>query len=418
MGKLTPIIAFLIISAITTAAEDPLIVDGDGLELVREYEIVGETFELVYENEELTAEIEDVPGRLIPLVLYNFIGTLKSELVYLDGDLQIEKILSAPDSYGLRWNYVHPIADTGYYVKTYDPSSHENFYPDYKYDIFDLDDTYIGSVEGFGVVFLIEENGNYLISNPGGKTLYKELNIYDLDGNLKGKIERENDGFILLYRKDKPWVIISGTRRGYGGIEVYDMSDNLQYAFENITRGWPLYGSASYTVIKSIRESPRSEPGYSRETIRVYNGTGELIWDYELPEEETRPPNLSVKVSENEKYICIVTESKLEDLSSWKLGFKILDIATGKKIYGVENTGINKGYVKSVSDDGSTLLVYQRDYPLDGYSKLLIINNEKTIGEVSTHPDNGKIEGHMTPDGKYLIAGIPARIKVFKISHN
>jgi hypothetical protein len=409
LNELIPILAFLIIWPIVTSSEDPITVEGDGLELVRDYTIIDEKFELVYENEELSAELEGEQERLIPLVLYNFKERPWSKLVYLNGKLELKKVINGQDGFGGVGKSINPIADTGYYVKRSGTTTEFAFYPAFKYDVIGLSEGYITTVTGFGVVFLIEENEVYWISNPSGKSLFKELNVYDIEGNLRGRIEREHDSLILPYHKDKPWIIISGTRRGYGGLGVYDLSENLIYTFDGISRGWPLYGSASYIAIKSEKEHSESK------IISVYNGACELMWDYKLSEEEHRRANTRIKVSENEKYICIFTENRLKGLLDWKLGFKVLDIATGEEIYGVENAGVNNGYIQSLSNDGLKLLVYQRDYPLVRYSKLLLINNGKTIGEVSTHPDDGKIEGYLTPDGKYLIAGVPARIKVFKI---
>jgi hypothetical protein len=367
----------------------------------------------VHENEVLTAEIEEEPDRLIPLVLYNVNEKPRSKLVYLDGRFELKNVINARVDYGGRSKSIQPIADTGYYVQTSGTSTAFTLFPVSKYDVFGVTEGYITTVTGFSVVFHIDENGTSRIFSPSGDYSYKELNVYDIEGNLYGRIECEYGSFFIMhYRKDRPWVIISRTRRGYGGLGVYDLSYDQKYTFENLYRGWPLYGSASYIVIEGEREY--GEP----ETINVYNGACELIWDYELSDEEYRQVNTRVKISENEKYICISTENRIENASNWKLDFKVLDIATGEEIYGVENAGIYNGYVQSFSNDGLTVLVNQRDYPLDEYTRLLIIKNGKTIGEVSTHPDNGKIEGYMTPDGKYLIAGITTCVKVFKISHN
>jgi hypothetical protein len=409
VGKLTPVIVFLATSLITTAAEDPITVEGAGLELVRDYVIIDETPELIYENEELSAEIEEEPERLIPLVLYNVNEKPRSKLVYLDGRLELINVINAQYYKGFSYKSIHPIADTGYYVQRSGTSTAFTFHPAFNYDVFRLSEGFITTVTGFGVVFLIEENGTYWISNPSGKSLHEGLNVYDIEGNLYGRIEREFGSFILLYHKDKPWVFITEIKREYEGLGVYDLSNDQKYSFGNLYRGWPLYGSASYIVIKGEKEYGGSV------TIGVYNGACELIWDYELSDEEFRQVNTRVKVSENEKYICLSTENRIENALNWKLDFKVLDISTGKEIYGVENAGIYNGYVQSMSNDGLTLLVSQRDYPLDRYTKLLLIRDGETIGEVSTYPDYGKIEGYLTPDGKYLIAGVTSRVKVFRI---
>jgi hypothetical protein len=140
-----------------------------------------------------------------------------------------------------------------------------------------------------------------------------------------------------------------------------------------------------------------------------------LLWEYDIEDKS----NGYLYVSENEEYLCLGLRKTANIV--------IFELANGEEQYRFKSNGLgwpNKGFI---SNDGSVIVWAFGDTDITHTRTKVIVDGETAAtaidifiyGNLTTSikadRERGRINYYMTPDGDYLIAGVPSCVKVFKI---
>ncbi len=427
---------FILIIAISTAPilayESPIIVEGDGLELVRKYRIEGDQYELVYEDEELAGECEFSEEEYISLKT-KINDTENDTLVFINRYLEVCKTLIG-NNYSLT-----PFGINGKYIKGHSGGENPPYRPlfdDQFKDIYNFDDTLLASDVIFGEIIPFP-NSDYFCANftPfiqsdfGDGTDRDILGIRDAQSELVYQINGWDYPIgktIEPFDKDKNWVIVSDTKRvaspAYPGLirgtRLFNEEGELYATLNpNIFRNTPteenygnaFYGSNNYIcqlgqVSKLDTESDYYDVYKISTTLRieVYDSLGQILWYKQFPD----TPYGSIFVSDGGQYILLAMD---------KGEAVIFELTSGKEIlsFPIECRWIGGGYI---SDDSKivTLTPEGRFSRYSGHYIGVYVDGVKTATVLSPYED-GILNAYMTPDGDYLIAGVPSCVKVLKI---
>jgi hypothetical protein len=434
---------------IPTVSASELIVEGDGLELITEYKITDDGYEEVYRNEELLKG-EILNDDLTPFVLKGLSdGTEPFDvLIYLGNRFEIKTIIRGETDEACRF---YPVGNEGIYIKD------TGFYMGPLSSGFKIKRIY--SLDK-GLLFDIDSEGSIQVFPSGERFItreyrfrsneYSDIYAYDVRDGLVYALSEARPRVYEAIDKDKDWSLFNDTseRDWYRGQEmiegtwVIDEKGHCKfqlnagsYCLKNYSagRGKATYGSDNYICqIANLPENAtvdeKGSTTVSYDTfLEVYSGRGNLLWDYELP----NSCNVGrIFLSDNEEYLCLLL-GRNEKLVVFKTAF-------GERVY--ELTDLFLGQLMEggmISDDGNVIMVFShyvskwrsssedsesimREFKLmvEAFKKpfnISIIKNRNVVGSVSALPEAGLINGFITPDGEYLIAGVPSTVCVYKI---
>ncbi len=435
----------------TVSASD-LIVEGDGLELIAEYKITDDGYETVYRDEELASAI-NLDSDSTPFILEGKThGPDRSPdvLVYFDENLGVKHTVTGDPGEHCK---LHPIGYNGAYVKetSYYHSGEDAGFR-FK-EVYGVDGSLVSTIASRGWVAPYRTTEKFIIANLG---YYNDkcygLKVYNGQGDLLGYIDddyplgmtigpfdRDNDWFIAADRLNinKDAIMEKGVERG---TKVFNEYGELEFTLNPNTVCWPgvanvrgnvFYGSGNYIcqvgisayivkeeftkeqishmeqdriALESYRFLDRNET-----ILEVYDGSGNELWSYLLPGPELE---WYLAVSDNERYLSLVMGNNNQSL--------VFDMLTGKAVYEINDMfEVNRAiYFGDVSNDGSVAIIVSEffDNNRKGIFELSVYQEGiETSSITSNYDDSGPISSFITPDGEYLVAGVPSTVCVYKI---
>jgi hypothetical protein len=405
---------------ISSVTASDLTVEGDGLELVAEYSITDDGYETVYRDEELLKE-DILNDDLTPFVLKGRGCSTEpfDVLLYLGKRFEIEEVIRGEADEVCRFR---PLGNKGVYVKN------TGFYANIetagfaRKEVYSLEDGLLFDIDSEGSIRAFPSGERFMISTYRGYGDSSCLKVYDISGDLL--YTADFAGGPSSFDTDKDWWFVTNTdtMRWYGypelheGTAVFDEEGELRFKL-NPDVYWgevsysglnsTLYGSDTYICQYGISaEEIESYEGGNRYVVKtsnileVYDRGGNLIWDCRFSDSGHGG---RIYLSENEEYLCL-----LQRLDEKLLVF---ETASGERVY--ESTGLFPGQLiegGTVSDDGNVLLIFS-SLPTDS---ITVYKNGKETGSISGEK-NLILNGFITPDGEYLVAGVPSTICVYKI---
>jgi|GEM_PF-1865587 len=404
---------------ISSISASDLTVEGDGLELVAEYAIIGDGYETVHRDETLFNE-DILNDDLTPFVLTGHFSdgaTPFDVLLYLGKRFEIEEVIRGEVDEVCRFR---PLGNEGVYVKN------TGFYANIetagfaRKEVYSLEDGLLFDIDSEGSIRAFPSGERFMISTYRGYGDSGCLKVYDISGDLL--YTADFAGGPSSFDTDKDWSFVTNTdtMRWYvhpelhEGTAVFDEEGRLRfelnpdvYCGEVSYTGLnsTLYGSDTYICQYGISaeeiESYEDGTRYVVKTsniLEVYDRGGNLIWDCRFSDSGHGG---RIYLSENEEYLCL-----LQRLDEKLLVF---ETASGERVY--ESTGLFPGQLiegGTVSDDGNVLLIFS-SLPTDS---MTVYKKGKETGSIS---GKNNLNGFITPDGKYLVAGVPSTVYVYKI---
>jgi hypothetical protein len=345
----------------------------------------------------------------------------------------------------------YPLGNEGVYVKNtgYFGNLNRNGYAKkevyslYEGLLFDIDSE--GYIQAFpsGKRFMVirrgrhwGHGGDFDIYSVKGKALFKSIKF---DEYAYGPFDKKRDWRFFSNMRERDWL--EGLEKSRG-TQIIDEKGNLRFrlnADSYCQKNYPTgrskatYGSDNYICqIANLPENTmvdeKGRTTVSYDTfLEVYDGNGNLLWDFKSP---SRDNNARLFVSDNEEFLCLLL-GRNEKLV-------VFETAFGEKVY--ELTNLFPGQLMEggmISDDGNVLMVSSRyvyrpeddsddpedtrrefEFMVEALKKpynISIIKNGNVTGSVSAIPEKGLINGFITPNGEYLIAGVPSTVCVYKI---
>ncbi|MCP4231213.1 MAG: hypothetical protein GY771_13830 [bacterium] len=420
-------------AASALAYESPIAVEGDGLELVREYRIEGDQYELVYEDEELAeGTLDDTNDRTLfpfrdiervwqedkmvkkrPHKVLVFDSTLSINKLTVDSDTWISNFRAFGNT-GLYGYKKHPVGDYWGSLSWY--------------WVYDIEDGFLFKVEGDNVEIIYEDNGSSIITGPEYAIRGTRMDIFDTNGESIIGLDIPSDttvpyfnGSITAYVKDKPWFLVRNffdPQEKYEtdvdvGTVILDYLGNEKFRLNPDITALRWYGSGSYICQLGREYKPGSRKKYGNYILEVYDGSGGLLWDKEIA---TKIADFDFLVSDNEEYLCLITNFKKSTPSifSNRAGISAYELATGKLVYDNDNIQMNERRLLVISNDGRTVLLHS-DYDEFGNGGIYILKDGGVSAIIHPSKRPHRIDAQITPDGNYLIVGVPSSAKVFRI---
>jgi hypothetical protein len=415
---------------IPTASASDLTVEGDGLELVTEYKITDDGYETVYRDEESFKE-DILNDDLTPFVLRDkLFGS--DVLVYFDDALDIVAVINGRGEQ----REFFPLGNNGLYIEN------GSFF--FNMETAGFKEKKVYNLEG-DLLATVPSRGAWVKTFPSGEMfvisrsdwISGALDAYDVQGNHLYEMNFDENYPIGEafghFNKDKDWLLVADrwfldrekhpdVRRG---TRVFDEKGNLQFTLNpdvfclhsgaNV-RGNVLYGSDTYIIqIASLADLTSTEGSsseryvtneYDQDILEVYDGKGQLLWDYLIP---GRSSDTHFFLSENEEFIVLFVRSKKDIV--------VFETDSGRELHRASNI-LGKGWIYDgyISNDGSTVAVsIFSDDPVDDLYTISIFDNNRKIGSIISTPEYGRLNGFTTHDGEYLVAGIPSTVCVYKI---
>ncbi len=430
MNVYTILMMAIFLTPLFTAAEDAITVEGDGLELVREYRIEGDRVELIYENTVLGNEI-NLRGDLglMPLVLEVESSGVK-KVIYLNRSLEVKYVSS--DIEGI--TEVYPLIGAKFLVNTgFGGNCSDTFYQGKKlYSLEDDNTTEIGE-EGFVNVLNSKENVIFYQAWDHIAGTVRSIKNYNIDGNIKTIYEKAEDdpalfgGYIETFEEDKDWFFISCPfiintdfyPNERLATKVYDTFGNYIFSLRegSFVKTLPsfnrnvYYGSDSYICQICTRgEVIREEGSLSisfrgKKYLEVYDGIGNEIWSYETEDGMSRP---EIFVSDSEEYIALI---------SAPLGMiNVFSLPTGEKRYDIADAfEVNDKYLSDgyISPDGTDIIanLYEHENGNTNY-RLYIFNNGSRSSILYS---SKKVCDFSVYGNRYLVFGIGEYLHIYKL---
>jgi hypothetical protein len=418
----------LLATALPAASE--ITVEGDGLELIAEYELSGDVIE---RNDVRKEEIAALAGNF-PFKLFYYYGLSrdKSYFVVFD-DSGIPVSFKYADNSDNEWERITPLGDEGDYVKS------TNFIHDQYLlqEIYDKDDNLITSIEEFG---------SPVITKSGSLTAFKRR--LDLDVYLPPRIYRSNGDFvaecdfpvngknIVPFDKDKDWFIASDPfvididkyPNAERGTKIINENGELAFTLNPDVAGMVLssssnkflYGSDEYicqigeicTLIVEGNREWYERPDNHVNVLEVYDGGGNPLWSYEWVGEGFADAfGSKILVSDDESVI---------GLYLYNLGkLLIFNLETGAidKEIGVFWDGTPNYNDAFISNDSETIAVRCADRKA-GLDRYIVIFRDGSYSYISTpRPDDYTLlRCEVSADGKYMLLAVEDGINLYKVT--
>lgn len=420
---------------ISTGSASDLTVEGDGLELIAEYDLKGGKTEPKFVNE---YEGDKLKGQYPFAVFYNTMDYRPDNLIiFFDRDGNIIKILEDRES---AYEGLFPLGHEGYYIRAFrGPISLEGW--SYTYRLYDPDDNLITEipdsddirVSPSGDFFVLRSERYYSAKDRGvGETNgITKLGIYNYSGSLIGEIYTPTGSGLETSVKGRtviatdPGVIKTSEYPNLErGTRVFDSSGDLLLTLNKgvcpeVMRGGIssrfLLGHENYICqigqkTELITQAVAGEvyeiypKNMNNNTLEVYNVSGDLLWDYDINAGFGYEGSLFI--SDNGEFLCLFIKSE----------FKIIVFQTESGRITREISLHDIGTVRRdcfISNDGSIMLV---DIANE-YNNEIVLYNANDIISTITLPEEGpgKLSGFLSPDGNYILIGTIENVYLFYV---
>jgi hypothetical protein len=433
--------AFAIVCVFGTVcpSASEITVDGDGLELIAEYELEGDKHESRVINEQ---EIEALSGSFPFKMFYSTRDYyLDNTIIYFDENGDVSKTLSDGDE---PFEGLFPVGNEGYYIRAFrTPISLEGW--SFIYELYDKNDNKIISTPSSGELVISPSSEFFVIDAEGlwdeayrrsrEKRDWTKWLIYDTSGSIIGEIyeptgnhgiETFENGIGKLIAGDVAYFEYEDYPEGVQrGTKIFDISGNLLFTLNDNTfvdmmrsnyNSKFLLGSESYICqlgFKSALHTRETEPGriievydYSiayNNTLEVYNVSGDMIWSYNLPTGGSHGG--SIFISNNEEYLCLVVQSENK--------IYVFETANGALVSEIDYPGGNPRRGSFISDDGRFIVL---GLEKNG-TNIVIIEDDNLECTISLTYPRGDWEVTGIGDNYYILVGDHEDVSLYGISN-
>jgi hypothetical protein len=407
-----------------TAAPD-MTVEGDGLELIAEYDLTGDTAERTVVDE---AEMAKLEGKFpFKTFYYGLSGDKSYFVIFDDNGLTISYKLA--DSSNEVPERIQPLGDEGDYIKSTN-FVHARYLLK---EIYDKDDNLLSAIEEPGTPTVTESGKLIAFLRPTEFSHCGPAKVYRRNGDFVTECGFPVGGNIVPFDKNKDWFIASDPFNDHTitysdtGTKVIDENGDLAFTLNpgvaemvrSSSMNKFLYGSDKYicqigeiSALKikgNLKYYKRPEEKHVNK-LEVYDGEGNPLWSYEwIGEGFGDAFGSKIFVSDDESLIGLYMHSVKKLL--------VFDLETGflEREIGVFWEG-DVGFEAYISNDGGVILIGFEDrinntngyvviYPDDSYSR---VNIPFSDSDFPTYK--------MNPDGKFILAGTEDRLNLYKVT--
>ncbi len=418
------IVVVLLTAFVITAASD-ITVEGDGLELIAEYELSGD---VIKRNDVRKEEIPTLAGNFPFKLFYYGLSRVKSYFVIFD-DNGLPASYKCIDSSNGVPERIKPLGNEGDYIK-----STEFIHALYLVkEIYDKDDNLLSSIEEPGAPVVTKSGELIAFLKPTEFSHCGPARVYRRNGDFVTECDFPVGGNIVSFDKDKDWFIASdpfnlhtikypdtGTKIiNENGDLAFTLNPGVAEMIRSSSMNKFLYGSDKYIcqigevcsvkVKGKLKYYKRPKENHVN-ALEVYDGEGNRLWSYEWPGKGLGDASRSaIFVSDDESLISLYMHSVKKLL--------VFDLETGIIKREIEAPfESNIAYEAFISNDGGVIMVRHKKY-IKNTDRYIIIFSDDSYNYVNIpFSDSNFPTCKMSPDGKFILAGTEDRINLYKVT--